>query len=104
MDLLLQKRYNLDAMVTTREKERRANDETSSDTSCDKRYVRSERGRKGEGERSEGGGGGGRGGVTYNVHVHVYTTSSFSPSLPPSLSPSLPLSLSLSPVLKESER
>ena len=44
MDLLLERRYNLDAMVTKKEQERRANDETE-----ERRQVREGR-REGEGE------------------------------------------------------
>ena len=52
MDLLLEKRYHLDTVVTKKEKERRANGNSSSDT--DKKHVRGERGERG------GGRGGGR--------------------------------------------
>ena len=60
MDLLLERRYNLDAMVTKKEQERRANDETE-----ERRQVR-EGGREGgrEGERE-----GGRVGVRASVHT-----------------------------------
>ena len=55
MDLLLEKRCNLDTIVTKKERERRANGDSSSDVT-DKRHVRK---------------GGREGGRVGEIHVHV---------------------------------